>query len=258
MKINFNTKCFGKSFIWLDSVKSTNDFVAQNMKMLDNHTVVATLNQTSGKGTKKRKFHSVVHKTLAVSFCLKKTPTYLLPHLPKVCAVSLIFTLKKLQIKGCKIKWFNDITIDNKKIAGILCESSIIDNMADAIIGVGINILANKKELEDLGLFNAASIFSKTNKIVAPKLFLKNFVEIFEETYFKFMFKTNQKKILKLHKIFEQNCSTIGKIVKIFNIKTGEIFFAKTIKILLNGKLLVASNNKLLPISWEKYSIIPV
>ena len=258
MKINFKTKYFGKQFIWLNSVKSTNTFIANNKNSLKNYAVVATLNQTAGKGTKKRKFYSVLNKTLAVSFFFKNIKTCCLYNFPKACAVSLILTLEKFKIRCCKIKWFNDVVIDNEKIAGILCESFIKNKTADVVVGAGINILATKKELQNLGLLKAASIFSKTNKIIKPELFLKIFVETFEETYLNYMYENNKTKFLKLHELFERNCQTIGKLVKVYNVKTCEIFLAKAVKIALNGEILVLVDKKLTKLSYEKYSILEI
>ena len=39
-----------------------------------------------------------------------------------------------------KIKWINDVILNHKKIAGILCESSLNGSTLDLVIGIGMNI----------------------------------------------------------------------------------------------------------------------
>jgi BirA family biotin operon repressor/biotin-[acetyl-CoA-carboxylase] ligase len=67
--------------------------------------------------------------------------------------LSLIDFLRKIGISG-KIKWPNDIYVNDQKIAGILIENSIRSSrIAETIIGVGFNV--NQKSFEDV---NATSL----------------------------------------------------------------------------------------------------
>jgi BirA family biotin operon repressor/biotin-[acetyl-CoA-carboxylase] ligase len=51
----------------------------------------------------------------------------------------------KRYISGCKIKWPNDIYVNNDKIAGILIEHSIIENsILNSVAGIGLNINQRK------------------------------------------------------------------------------------------------------------------
>ena len=255
MKINFKTSHFAKNFVFLNSTKSTNSFVKNNQDVLKNYSVVASLNQTDGYGTKNKNFYSVAFKTLAVSFFLKNVLISSLVHTSKACAVSLIITLKSFRVFDCKIKWFNDILIKNKKIAGILCESSILNKNCNLIVGVGINILATLKELQKFNLKNAGSVFSQTNILIDPLVFLKKFVEVFERVYFNFVFKNSLSSFLNLNNVFEKNCQSVGANLKILNIKTNQIFFGVAVKILLNGNLLIKSKNKTFAIDSSCFSL---
>lgn len=254
MKLNFKTKHFAKNFIWLNSTKSTNSFVKKNQNILKNNTVVATLNQTKGYGTKNKNFYSVAFKTLAVSFLFKNILINSLVQISKACAVSLIITLKSFKILNCKIKWFNDILINNKKIAGILCESSIFKKNCNLVVGVGINILATQKELEKFNLKNAASIFSQTNILINPLVFLKKFVEVFERVYFNFVFKNSLSSFLNLNNVFQKNCQSVNANLKLLNTKTNKSFFAVGVKVLLNGNLLIKTKNSLFAIDSSCFS----
>ena len=242
-KLNYN-------IIWKDTIESTNTFILENQDSLKNKTIIATLNQTKGRGTKKRTFKSIPQKTLAFSILLKKIELSCLIKIPILTAICFIKTAKNFSINSCKIKWFNDILIENKKIAGILCESKILNKKANIVIGVGANILSTEQELINLSLLKATSIFSKTNLKIDPTDFLNVFVEIFDK-----LFKTlinNEKKLIDL---YEKNCQTIGKNIKIFNLKTGEIFFGKALNLTPFGHLLVSCNNNLTKIDYNTFSI---
>ena len=63
-----------------------------------------------------------------------------------------------------KIKWPNDIFIDEKKIGGILIENSIKKNLIEYIvIGLGLNIVSNPKNLD----YSTTKI-SNLTKIIKP------------------------------------------------------------------------------------------
>ena len=162
--IYFNTKYFAKNFIWLKKIDSTNTYIKKNNTILKDKTVVATLNQTNGRGTKNRKFYSIPGKTLAISILIKNIKTDILHIMPIFCSSVLLKTIKNFNIEKATIKWFNDILINNKKVAGILCESEIKGITCNIILGVGINITATKEEFSKLNLLKAGSIFSETQK----------------------------------------------------------------------------------------------
>lgn len=245
-KLNYN-------IIWKKTIESTNTFVLKNQNILNNKTVIATLNQTKGRGTKKRTFKSIPQKTLAFSILLKEMYLPNLIKIPIMTAICVVKTLKEFSINNCKIKWFNDILIENKKIAGILCESNILKNKANIVIGVGINLISTEEELKNLNLLKATSIFSKTNIKIDPQNFLAKFTknfDIFFETLIQY--KNNQNDLIKL---YEKNCQTIRKNIKIFNLKTGEIFFGKALNLTTSGHLLVSCNSNLIKIDYNNYSI---
>lgn len=246
IKLNYN-------IVWKDEIESTNTFVLENQDILEDKTIIATLNQTKGRGTKKRTFKSIPQKTLAFSILLKKIDLSYLIKIPIMIAICFIQTAEKFSVNVCKIKWFNDILIENKKIAGILCESKILNKTANIVIGVGANILSTEEELINLSLLKATSIFSKTNIKIVPANFLNVFVETFDNLFKTLVEdKNNEKKLIDL---YEKNCQTIGKNIKIFNLKTGEIFFGKALNLMPLGHLLISCNNNLTKIDYNNFSI---
>ena len=234
--------------IWFEKINSTNSFLKDKQDLFQNKTVISTLNQTNGRGTKQRKFHAIPNKTLCFSILLKNIKPSFLTTIPILSAICFIKTLKHFSVKTATIKWFNDITIENKKIAGILCESNILKKTANIIVGIGVNLLSKEEELKNLGLLNATSIFSKTNKKINPKDFLEKYLIIFD----RYILNYSRTKIIAK---YEKYCYTIGKNLKIFNLKNGDIFFAKAKNLLLDGSLLVESKKNFFNLNYNDFSI---
>lgn len=251
--IYFNTKYFAKNFIWLKKIDSTNTYIKKNNTILKDKTVVATLNQTNGRGTKNRKFYSIPGKTLAISILIKNIKTDILHIMPIFCSSVLLKTIKNFNIEKATIKWFNDILINNKKVAGILCESEIKGITCNIILGVGINITATKEEFSKLNLLKAGSIFSETQKFIKPEFFLQKFIETFEIYYSRYIKKFNPENIISYYK---ENCYIIGKYIKILDIKTNYTFTAKAINITNTGNIIVNFKNKKIKIGNDNFSIL--
>ena len=56
---------------------------------------------------------------------------------------------EKISKKKFKIKWPNDIYIENKKLAGVLIETNIVKNkIKSLIIGLGINFVSSPNNLD--------------------------------------------------------------------------------------------------------------
>ena len=75
-----------------------------------------------------------------------------------IISLAIKETLTKLDLRGVKVKWPNDIYINDKKISGILIESQIFNKkIKQVVIGIGLNI--NQNNFDDL---NATSILKET------------------------------------------------------------------------------------------------
>ncbi len=64
--------------------------------------------------------------------------------------MSLIEGLEELGIKDAKLKWPNDILINNKKLSGVLIENIVYGSDAYLVIGIGINYDLNKNAKIDI------------------------------------------------------------------------------------------------------------
>jgi len=112
-------------------VKSTMD-IAKNFINDNKLGIIVAEEQTEGRGRYGRKWFSP-KGGLYFSFQIKKNK--LTDFLSEIVALSLIDTMKDFGLT-CKIKFPNDIIINEKKICGIL-----IEKKGDFyIVGIGINV----------------------------------------------------------------------------------------------------------------------
>ncbi len=122
-----------------------------------------------------------------------------------------------------KIKWPNDIFVDEKKIGGILIENSIKNNMIEYIvIGLGINIVSNPENLN----YSTTKI-SNLTKIIKPIKIYTALIDYFEKNsltnaivnfeYFKEKWLRYYKDTGKFRKFNTRNTSIVGKLHSISN-----------------------------------------
>jgi BirA family biotin operon repressor/biotin-[acetyl-CoA-carboxylase] ligase len=61
-----------------------------------------------------------------------------------IAAISVCEAINETSNLETRIKWPNDIVIDDKKLAGIIIDSSINDSNIDyVVIGIGINMMVD-------------------------------------------------------------------------------------------------------------------
>ncbi|MEA3503835.1 MAG: biotin--[acetyl-CoA-carboxylase] ligase [Bacteroidota bacterium] len=123
-------------------LESTNNYLINNQN-LDNGTIVITDNQYGGHGLGTNKWESSVNENLTFSILLKpkalKASEQFFLNIIISLAIREYITSKK--IDGCKIKWPNDIYVNDKKICGILINNTILSNgIVSVVAGIGLNI----------------------------------------------------------------------------------------------------------------------
>ena len=124
-----------KKYQVLETVSSTNDYI----KDKDLFCVIAK-EQTGGKGTNNRSFFSPSGGIyLSVKLPLNLSGSDFLFLTPLVAVITANAIDKVAGVKT-EIKWVNDLILGGKKLGGILCESKIVKDKTEVIIGVGINV----------------------------------------------------------------------------------------------------------------------
>jgi BirA family biotin operon repressor/biotin-[acetyl-CoA-carboxylase] ligase len=126
----------------LEKTESTNDYLKNDHD--HNPRVCIAEMQTKGRGQLDKSWHSPAGKNIYLSlrYPIKKS----LRELSGLSLVIGLATSKAIEhpLKTQHpflVKWPNDIMYDHHKVAGILIESkSITPNLAELIIGIGINV----------------------------------------------------------------------------------------------------------------------
>lgn len=128
------------SYIELDEVDSTNDYIKRNMDKLQNLSVVRCNHQTNGRGRNGHNWESKPGDDLLMSILVKdfKNPQDL-HKMTQLVACSVAGLLDRYGIKA-KIKWPNDIYVDDLKICGILVEAVYEGTLKGVVVGVGLNV----------------------------------------------------------------------------------------------------------------------
>lgn len=152
----------GTNVIFLPEVDSTNSYAIGLLKNvnLPEGTLIHTAHQTAGKGQRGNVWNTLPYSNITASVVLR--PTFLEVKkqffLYQVAALACYDVLSQILDSGqydIKIKWPNDILVNNLKIAGILIENIINGNsIAHSIIGIGMNV----KQREFVTGVNATSL----------------------------------------------------------------------------------------------------
>lgn len=192
-----------------DEIDSTNrlakDLAAQNAP---SRTVIVADKQTSGRGRMGKSFHS---PTGGLYFSVIFRPDLPLSATMSVTACTAVAVYEALTQFGVysKIKWVNDLFLNDKKICGILSEGSFnaeLLKMDYLVIGIGINLHPDRNLPEELKPI-VTDIQTETGQNI-PKYQLlasilksmkKYFDEISEKTYLK---------------IYTENSCTLGHRVR--------------------------------------------
>ena len=119
-------------------IDSTNNYLKNSYRLLNNLTFVSADYQSHGKGRNDRSWNSEPGLNLMFSFLIKDQE--LLNHssiISLLTAVEVTKTLEAYKIKDVSVKWPNDVLIGDKKVCGILAEGQLPDYL---VVGVGVNV----------------------------------------------------------------------------------------------------------------------
>jgi BirA family transcriptional regulator, biotin operon repressor / biotin---[acetyl-CoA-carboxylase] ligase len=136
---------------YLATCESTNTWALDRSGDLQHGDVVFTPKQTAGRGQQGRVWLSpagVITASL-VLMDLELARSSGLSIIAGLAAIEAILDLVPALADSVKLKWPNDLLINDRKLAGILCESRISSRSATmtTIVGMGLNLSANWDEL---------------------------------------------------------------------------------------------------------------
>ena len=242
-----NTLFIGQKVIRLSEVDSTNNYAARQMKentVLEGLVIIANY-QTDGKGQRSKSWESDNGKNLLCSIVL--TPNFIDVSnqfiLNKAIALGIL-NAAKILCPGAflRIKWPNDILLNNNKLAGILLEASINgSHIGSLIVGIGMNVNQLKFEV---GGRPAISIAQELGREIPIETVLQTICKSLEVEYLKL-------KAGKLNHIDEEYQQNLWKLNEWQLFRIGEV--EKKLKIIgvtVNG-LLKTENEEVIIEEWR-------
>lgn len=128
--------------IWYDVLDSTNNEARRALEGLDNLSVIAAVGQSAGRGQGDHTWYASPGKNITATVVLKpeNLPAGDYLFVTRVTTLALLSYLKDRGVQA-RIKWPNDIWVEDRKICGILIEN-ILDGarMKACLLGIGLNI----------------------------------------------------------------------------------------------------------------------
>lgn len=244
---------FNFDFIFLNDVDSTNleaaRYINENKKNAA-YKVICANKQTAGKGREDRKWHSPEGNLYLTIIIPKTNSLEVMSQLSFVTSLAIHKSLKNIfkeygLNKDIKLKWPNDVLVDDKKISGILIEApSLCEEYI--LVGVGLNI-SSHPDLQDkpttslknegvdiISNINITNMFMNEFNRYYKKWLIDDFIPIRDEWI------KNAQNIGKLISVNTRFSRVSGKFIdidlsgsirlkissgQIFTINTGEVFF---------------------------------
>lgn len=170
----------------LEKATSTNTLVKERAAEYDEGFVMVAGEQTAGRGRMGRSFFSPGDSGVYMSLLLKpRIKPEDAVQITTAAAVSVCKALEHLGVANSKIKWVNDIYLSNKKVCGILTESSFDSQKGSldfAVLGVGINIYESEEgfpeDIKDI----AGAVFPQKEDGLRNR-FIAEFINCFFDYY---------------------------------------------------------------------------
>ncbi|APC13919.1 MULTISPECIES: bifunctional biotin--[acetyl-CoA-carboxylase] ligase/biotin operon repressor BirA [Providencia] len=131
-------------------INSTNQYMLERIPSLKSGDTCLAEYQSAGRGRRGRQWVSPFGCNLYLSMYWKldQGPAAAIG-LSLVVGIVIAETLNKISQEKVKVKWPNDLYMNDKKLAGILVElTGKTGDAAHIIIGIGINIGMNKNNIE--------------------------------------------------------------------------------------------------------------
>jgi len=238
------TRLFGKRIYYFDTIDSTQNFAIKlGSKPQENGSLVVAHKQTHGRGRLSRKW---VSPSDGIWFSLVLHPEFEISAatlFPMVSSLALAISIEKVLKVKPKLKWPNDLTLNGKKVAGILVDVSVESGKIDyLVVGVGINFKINPHEVEKAikgieNYYGVATLVEKNDKTPPVKL-IQTFLYELEKLY-EMVLRGNSEYLIKE---WTKRSSSIGKIVTVLS--PAGMIRGKAVRIDKDGALVVSSKGK--------------
>ena len=131
--------------LWLETADSTNSELRRRITGLDNLSIIAAREQTAGRGQGTHTWFSTPGRNLTFSILYRFGDAYALAASDAILITQVTTLAIRDYLLGhgvrARIKWPNDIWVEDRKICGILIENTLESGMVrESIVGIGLNL----------------------------------------------------------------------------------------------------------------------
>lgn len=180
-------------------------------------TMVLAECQTAGRGRLGRTWFSPPGKNLYASVIVRTDGLVIplqtwLPWVPLSSALAVAQAVQAVTGLSLQLKWPNDLLRDDRKIGGILCESTIASATdATVIIGIGLNVNVLPDEFpQDLRPI-ASSLRMHSTEVIDRNRLLPQLCLAMESG----LDAINRPDLSRVHEAYQAACGTVGRQVRI-------------------------------------------
>jgi BirA family transcriptional regulator, biotin operon repressor / biotin---[acetyl-CoA-carboxylase] ligase len=183
------TRQFGKTVYAFDAIDSTNQF-AKSLALRGHGegTLVYAEHQTRGRGRWGRSWESSRGKGLIFSILLRpESRPGGIGGLTLMAATSIAQVLERQLDLRPKLRWPNDVTLDGRKVAGVLTEAQRgADGVSFAVLGLGLNVNQTDADFPSGLIGKAGSLAAAAGRLVDRLPLLAELVLQLERDYRRF------------------------------------------------------------------------
>ena len=183
VKSFLETRWLGQPLVVMDTVDSTNTWARKHIHQLEHGAVVVAEEQTAGKGRRGKEWKSVKGEGLWCTLVLR--PEIAMQEggrMTLLAAAALLQAIQQVTGVSVKIKWPNDLVVEDRKMCGILAEmAGELSRVEYMLVGVGINV--NQQRFPEELAETATSLFMQTNQVTSRHRLLASFLNFFEAHY---------------------------------------------------------------------------
>ncbi len=209
--------------------------------------MVSASEQTAGRGRSGHVWQSPPGTSISTSMLIypKGIEPERLPEITILSALSVANAVEKAYFKvaagDVKIKWPNDVLLNQKKLSGILTELCFLPNKEKyVVVGIGVNVFQKSFPADISETATSLWIETKLEDAFSKKEIIEDIWENFLAYYDLFQ-KTGDLSLVK--EKYEKRLINIGRIVKVLDPK-GE-YEAKALGIDERGRLMIEKDEKI-------------
>ncbi len=204
----------GLRVVFFPELSSTNSYVKELASRGEKEgTVILTENQTQGRGRRGRTWFSQPGKALTFSFLLRPSLSLRLsPLVGLLVALVLAQALEELGFSPY-LKWPNDLWIGERKVAGILLESSAeMEEVEWIVVGVGVNVNMTSHDFPEELRSRVTSLAMEKGETIPRWQILRTFFSRFAREYPRFL---KEKSFAPWREAFEERSLLAGRRVRV-------------------------------------------